>query len=125
MSIYSETMSNTPEDTTFEFMETTEPIVQDDPFEIYHKNWLISETLEDKGYSSVNMVFEHDEWVLQMDSMYVNRFVSNMKELGYSCTVIEMNPTKFRTFKRYRLVRINGFHPFDLLHVYRYLDVIK
>ena len=125
MSIYSETMSNTPNLDMSDFVEIKEPELQEDPFQLCHQNWLVNTVLKDKGYGVTNIIFENGNWVLEMSETVVKRFVQNMGKLGYTCTVSQIPETKLRTFRKYRLVKIEDHHPFDLLHVYHYLDVVK
>lgn len=122
MGIYSETMSNTPVDTTFE--EDISIDVFADPLKKFIDNiHYMNEIFESKGYGSVNI--EHiqlnGEWetAIRMDYPYVNRFCKNMNQFGYSCTVVPGHK------RRYRYVIVNGEHPFELFHVFRHLEVFQ
>ena len=145
MSIYSESMSNTPcfdmifEDDictvcTYDCSNTGVCVALDalynedqvteewTPEAIFNMQFLISEKLHDKGYTSVNLNRELLEgeykYVLQLEHTQVCRFVENMNRLGYTCEAV------FAHKRRYRWVVFKDHTPMDLLHVYHYLDVI-
>ena len=122
MGIYSETMSNTPVDTTFE-----ETIIIDevDPLaEFIDAQHYICSIFESKGYHAINIEMillapKQPILCLQMDKTDVNRFVNNMNRLGYTCTVHEAHK------RRYRNITVDGEDIMELSYVYRHLDVIR
>ena len=104
------------------------PIDEDvlyDPLKEYiDQQYYLCTIFEDKGYRAVNVSFvtiapKKVIGCLEMDVSVVNRFVNNMKELGYTCTVYPAHK------RRYRNVAIDGVeHPFDIMWVFRHLAVI-
>ena len=104
------------------------PIEEDvlyDPLQEYiDQQFYLCTLFEDKGYRAVNISFVNTAprtaiGCLEMDESVVNRFVNNMKELGYTCTIYPAHK------RRYRNVVINGVeHPFDIMYVFRHLKVI-
>ena len=131
MSVYNETMSNTPEieisiptscyncnnDCPGIFLDIFK---EDDPLaDFMQKQTELCDALSGKGYRACNLEYLNDTPVIEMSHSVVARFVKNMSKLGYTCNVYAAHKP------RYKLIEIKGEHPFDLIRIFNvYLERI-
>jgi len=126
MSIYSETMSNTPEIVDLQcggcdFECGTVGFCLKECGE----NYIILRLLIDKGYIHANLDYcrLNDEKVtgIELYKRQSKRFIENMNRLGYTCSIV---PHEYQK-KHLCTVVIDGENPIDIAYDFLKLDVIK